>query len=231
MATATPDGITIPDREEVLGQSIPFDRTRWLPLLPDPGWWAPELDECPTIAGRRRVDRRTVFAVASRADTPEGRRHLLTAALAWGTGTKARSVARCAKIFAEADAADRINEHLASALDVLRNKTAVEAYYAFNNDDHIAYLGPAFFTKVLYFAGHERPTGTHRPLVLDRLVAIALQELTGDTWPTSGWKTPWYNRYLTVAHELAQRADVLPDQIEAALFARGKELSKRRPTP
>lgn len=231
MVTTALGDIPVPDRHEVLGQSIPFDRARWLPLLPDPGWWAPDLDDCPTIAGRQRVDRRTIFAVAHRADTSEGRRHLLTATLAWGAGTKARSVTRCAKIFAGSDAAGRIDKRLASALEILRSRTAVEAYYALNNDDHIPCLGPAFFTKVLYFAGHERATGPHRPLILDRLVALALREHTGDAWPTSGWRTPWYDRYVTVAHELADRAGVLPDQIEAALFARGKELSRRRPSP
>ncbi|WP_234538374.1 hypothetical protein [Streptomyces shenzhenensis] len=220
-----PPGIPVPSRDEVLGQAIPFDRARWLTRLPSVDWWPPELDDCPTVAGRRRVDRNTVFAVARRSDTVEGRRHLLTAALVWGTGTKARSVARRADIFAAASAED-IDARLQAALGTLREEGPVAAYYAFNNDQRIKYLGPAFFTKVLYFAAHEPGAAAWRPLILDRFVALALRaEDTGEKWRTSGWTTPCYGRYLSFAYERAQRAGVLPDQIEAALFAHGKQLA------
>ncbi|MBO0518305.1 8-oxoguanine DNA glycosylase OGG fold protein, partial [Streptomyces beijiangensis] len=72
------------------------------------------------------------------------------------------------------------------------------------------------------------PTGAWRPLILDRFVALALRAAgTGDKWPTSGWKTPCYGRYLSLVHEHARREGVLPDQIEAALFAHGKQLVRR----
>ncbi|MFF4018888.1 hypothetical protein [Streptomyces sp. NPDC001843] len=219
----------VPDRGEVLGQAIPFDRARWLPLLPSADWWPPELDDCPTVAGRPRVDRKTVFEVARRWDTVEGRRHLLIAALVWGTGTKARSVARRADIFTAASARD-IDARLEAGLGALREEGPVAAYYAFNNDQHIKFLGQAFFTKVIYFTGHEQCAWAWRPLILDRFVALALRAAdTGDRWPTSGWKTPWYRRYLFLAHEHAQRAGVLPDQVEAALFVRGKRRDEIRP--
>lgn len=56
-----PADAEIPDRDDVLGQAIPFDRDRWLRLLPGPVWWPAELDECPKVAGRPRVDRSTVL--------------------------------------------------------------------------------------------------------------------------------------------------------------------------
>ncbi|MFE5401576.1 hypothetical protein ACFQ9Z_09245 [Streptomyces sp. NPDC056580] len=224
-AESIPPGFSVPGRDGVLSQAIPFDRARWLTHLPSSDWWPPELDACPAVADRRRVDRNTVFAVARRSDTVEGRRHLLTAALVWGTGTKARSVARRAHIFAAASAED-IDARLEAALGTLREEGPVAAYYAFNNDQRIKHLGPAFFTKVLYFAGHERSAAAWRPLILDRFVALALRaEDTGEKWRASGWTTPCYGRYLSFAHERAQRAGVLPDQIEAALFARGKQLA------
>ncbi|AWT46700.1 hypothetical protein DMT42_33380 [Streptomyces actuosus] len=220
-----PTGTPVPDRGEVLVQAIPFDRARWLPLLPCVDWWPPELDDCPTVAGRRRVDRKTVFGVARRSDTVVGRRHLLTAALVWGTGTKARSVIRRAAVFAANSAGD-IDARLEAALGTLAEQGPVAAYYAFNNDQHIKHLGPAFFTKVLYFAGPEQSEGALRPLILDRFVALALRAAdTGEMWPTSGWTTPWYRRYLLLTHEHALKVGVAPDQIEAALFARGKQLA------
>ncbi|MEU2281044.1 hypothetical protein ABZ614_03555 [Streptomyces sp. NPDC013178] len=219
-----PARTTFQDRDEVLGQAIPFDRARWLPLLPGPDWWPAELDDCPAAAGRPRVDRRTVFSIARRSDTTEGRRHLLTAALVWGTGTQARSVARRARVFAENSAGD-IDARLAAALGVLREEGAVAAYYAFNNDSRIKFLGPAFFTKVLYFAGHEQCVGAWRPLILDRYVALALRAAdTGEKWRTGGWTTPRYGRYLSLVHDHARRVGVLPDQVEAALFAFGRRL-------
>lgn len=165
-----PAGSTVPGRDEVLGQAIPFDRARWLSLLPNSGWWPGELDACPIVGGRRRVDRSTVFDIARRADTVEGRRHLLTASLVWGSGTKARSVARHSRIFASSSVAE-IDAHLAASLEVLRREGAVRAYFTFNNDERIKFLGPAFFTKVLHFAGHDRPVEPWRPLILDSVVA------------------------------------------------------------
>ena len=136
-----PTGTSVPDRGEVLGQAIPFDRARSTPLLPSADWWPPRgLDDCPTVAGRRRVDRNTVFGVARRSDTVEGRRHLLIAALVWGTGTRARSVTRRADIVAAASAGD-IDARLEAGLGTLREEGPVAAYYAFNNDQHIKYLG------------------------------------------------------------------------------------------
>ncbi|MFJ7147601.1 hypothetical protein ACIQVT_05270 [Streptomyces sp. NPDC100445] len=222
MQTGTP----VPDRAEVLGRAIPFDRTRWLSVLPGGDWWPDELDDCPTVGGRPRVDRETVFGIARRADTPQGRRHLLTAALVWGTGTKAQSVARRARIFTSPRSQD-IEAHLASALGLLRREGAEAAYSAFRETRRIKFLGPAFFTKVLYFAGHEQcdPVVAPRPLILDRYVALALRaEAPDEKWRLGGWTTQRYLRYLTFAHDQAQRVGVRPDQIEAALFARGGQL-------
>ncbi|MEU2261358.1 hypothetical protein ABZ557_13975 [Streptomyces sp. NPDC019645] len=215
----------IPSREDVLGQAIPFDPDRWLPLLPAANWWPEELDACERIGRWPRVDRRTVFEIARRSDIAEGRRHLLVAALVWGTGTKAQSVTRRARIFAESPERD-IEACLATVLDVLRDEGAVAAYSAFRNGQRIQFLGPAFFTKVLYFAGYESPAGVHRPLILDSVVSRALRSTSADgiTWPGHGWTTEKYAQYLSVVHEHAEAADTLPDQVEAALFSFGKLL-------
>ncbi|MFG2257373.1 8-oxoguanine DNA glycosylase OGG fold protein [Streptomyces mirabilis] len=220
-----PAGSIVPGRDDVLGQAIPFDRARWLSLLPDSGWWPGELDACPIVGGRPRVDRGTVFGISRRADTVEGRRHLLTACLVWGSGTKARSVARHSRIFTSSSVPD-LDAHLSAALGVLRREGAVRAYFAFNNAERIKFLGPAFFTKVLYFAGHGHPVGAWRPLMLDGVVARSLRASDSEVkWPRGGWTTPQYSRYLSLAHDLAGETGVLPDQVEAALFALGRHLS------
>ncbi|WP_327430490.1 8-oxoguanine DNA glycosylase OGG fold protein [Streptomyces sp. NBC_01236] len=220
------DDIDLPDRDTVLGQTVPFDPARWLPLLPDATWWPTALDECPHVGRWPRVDRRTVFRIASQADTSEGRRHLLVAALVWGTGTKAQSVNRRARIFQPSSLAD-IDTRLGAALDVLRERGAADAYWAFNNDRHVPHLGAAFFTKVLYFAGHDSATVRHRPVILDSVVSRVLKA-TGAvdaSWPGNGWTTDQYRLYVEGVHEYAQARGVLPDQVEAALFDHGKQLA------
>ncbi|MER6259061.1 hypothetical protein ABT203_05590 [Streptomyces sp900105245] len=216
-----PHDLDLPDHDTVLGQAFPFDRARWIPVLPDATWWPAELDSCPLVGKWPRVDRRTVFSIARKADTVEGRRNLLVAALVWGTGTKARSVDRRAQIFLRSSDAD-----IDAALEALRERGATEAYWALNNDQHIPYLGAAFFTKVLYFAGHESPAGPYRPVILDSIVSRALKDLkTVDAaWPENGWTTDQYRQYLEGVHDLAQRRSVSPDQVEAALFFHGKQL-------
>ncbi|MFE0546558.1 hypothetical protein [Streptomyces sp. NPDC058891] len=221
-----PHDLDLPDRDTVLAQTASFDRARWIPELPDAAWWPPTvLDTCPLVGKWPRVDRRTVFSSARTADTVEGRRHLFVAALVWGTGTKARSVDRRAQIFRHSPGTD-IDARLDVALKTLRERGATEAYWALNNDQHIPYLGAAFFTKVLYFAGHESPTGPYRPLILDSVVSQALKDLkaVGADWPENGWTTDQYRQYLEGVHHLAQRRGVLPDQVEAALFFHGKQL-------
>ncbi|MGY0464483.1 8-oxoguanine DNA glycosylase OGG fold protein [Kitasatospora sp. cg17-2] len=225
-AKVLPDDFPVPGLDAVLGQAIPFDRDRWIPLLPDAAWWPAELDECPRVGRWPRVDRRTVFSIAGRAATAETDRHLLVAALVWGTGTKVREVRRRGRIFAHTSAAE-LDARLGAALTALREKGAAEAYWAFNNDHRIPHLGPAFFTKVLYFAGDDAVPGPHRPLILDRVASTGLKELgiVDQGWPVSGWRTDQYRQYLGAVHSLARQRGVRPDQIEAALFRHGKQAS------
>ncbi|MFH9863028.1 hypothetical protein [Streptomyces sp. NPDC017202] len=225
-----PADLLVPPRDEVLGLAIPFDRKRWLSHLPDATWWPAELDGCPCVGRWPRVDRRTVLGMADGVGTVEGRRHLLIAALVWGTGTKARSVNRRGHIFAHTSAT-HIDARLATVLTVLRERGAVAAYRACRNDQRIPYLGPAFFTKFLYFAGHEDPVGPFRPLILDGVVSRALKDrkAVAENWPLNGWTTEQYARYLDVVHEQAASAGVMPDAVEAAWFARGKRLPRSGP--
>ncbi|MFH8386861.1 hypothetical protein ACH4E7_39105 [Kitasatospora sp. NPDC018058] len=223
--TVLPSDADLPDRDAVLGQAIPFDRARWIPLLPDSTWWPGALDECPKAGRWPWVDRRTVLGIAARADTAEGRRHLLVAALVWGTGTKAQSVIRRARIF-EHTTAEEIDARLDAALGVLQEMGAVEAYRAFNNDQRIPHLGAAFFTKVLCFAGGDSVKGPYRPIILDRVVSRALKDhgAVAPNWPDNGWTTDQYRQYLAAVHAYAHSRGVFPDQIEAALFSKGKLL-------
>jgi hypothetical protein len=63
-----------------------------------------------------------------------------------------------------------------------------------NGKSRIAHLGPAFFTKYLYFAGG--PSPENPCLILDRVVANALAARGWTSLKTSAWPTATYSRYL-----------------------------------
>lgn len=208
---------------------IPFDPDRWKSRLQAPGLWPEPLDDCPRSGRWPQVTRADVKAIGEGADDSEGAARLYVAAAVWGTGTKAQGVARRCRPFTE-NPPGAVGERLADAIGTLRNKGAVEAYDALRyGPGRIKQLGPAFFTKVLYFAGHPgaMPDVWPRPLILDRFVVDALNLTRGTTWRTAGWSTEQYATYLDLAHDWAAvwGEGVEPEVVEAALFDCG--LSQR----
>jgi hypothetical protein len=92
------------------------------------------------------------------------------------------------------------------------------------NRTAIPELGPAFFTKYLYFAGGG--AASHPCCILDENVALALHQACGwQSLPTKNWLATAYERYAAllarwvIEHRLA-RVDV----IERWLFEEGKRL-------
>jgi hypothetical protein len=87
-------------------------------------------------------------------------------------------------------------------------------------------LGPAFFTKVLYFAGWDKAAGDHRPLIPDRCVVLALNEQAGLGWRSGGnWSSAQYAEYLALADQWADAWGTAPDVVEKVLFKRGQEIA------
>jgi hypothetical protein len=206
-------------RDAVLKQAISFDPARWRGRLPDPAHWPAELDSC-VVGGNARwpkVDRKMVFDICRTAREPAEVTRAFVAACVWGAGTGARSVHRCVKVFENSPEA--VGERLAEALAVQRDHGPVEAYAALRGRLRVRWLGPAFFTKLLYFAGYDSAT-TLRPLILDRFVAVG----TGLDWRHDGWSSEQYGRYLRYAHHWAETAETgtSPDAVEFALFKAGK---------
>jgi hypothetical protein len=50
----------------------------------------------------------------------------------------------------------------------------------------VLHLGPAFGTKLFYFPAYDQHGGELPPLILDSVVATALNLLRGTTWETQG---------------------------------------------
>ncbi|MEU5077780.1 MULTISPECIES: 8-oxoguanine DNA glycosylase OGG fold protein [Streptomyces] len=147
--------------------------------------------------------------------------------LAWGSGMRLRLNRQ--RIRAVADNPSSAVAALRQALQAAREDPA-HAYEALRpgGRNAIAYLGPAFSTKVLYFAGSGALD--HPCVILDSQVAATLRDICKwDSLGEDGWPTSTYVRYCALldrwAHEesrqLGRRIGI--DEIERWLF-------KPRPT-
>lgn len=181
----------------------------------------PAVLELPAILNRPEpklsVSRDNLFTLGESIETEDDAVRFYVAVCAWGAGSSAQQVDRCLRPLGEIDAPQR----LLTGLRLAKTETADEGYRAFNNynRNRIKFLGPAFFTKLLYFAaGSPKETDTRHPLILDMKVARSLG------WKkTSGWSTDEYTHYLDVVEELQRRwcPELPTDVIEYTLFYGG----------
>jgi hypothetical protein len=154
--------------------------------------------------------------------------------LAWGTGQSQRG--NVTRIQSFVDASDRVRNValLKDAAAFARNGDAAAAYRTLirRGGGQIRGLGPAFFTKFLYFAS-EGTNGT-RCLILDARVAGSLRRAGWLSLPwseRSGFNYNWYTATYASYCELVGRwaaeetarlnGKVWPDEIERALFDSG----------
>jgi hypothetical protein len=167
---------------------------------------------------RKHINREGIFAISSApVSSDEDVLNLYVAMGAWGTGTKAQRVVRAVKPLHEQGAVAA----LARSLDAARSGQPVEAYrrLKITGEDRIKHLGPAFFTKWLYFSAYDStgPRNGPAPLILDARVANALG------WKRQGWTSSDYGRYLDMATEIQDTwcPEKPTHVIEYALFKLG----------
>jgi len=155
-------------------------------------------------------------------------------------------------ILASGDARQpQVDVRLENAVNALRASGPEAAYARLRTGrDRLPGLGPAFFTKFLYFA--DRATGATagapdglRPLILDRRLALVMRreaaligaelgvkrKLARWVWSDGGWTAHRYGVYLAWMHAASrQLAEAVPgwpvegggaDLLELALFQRG----------
>ena len=140
-----------------------------------PQWWNQHLTHhslSDTLLGAT-LTRADLFGLAAGAHrSPDGALTLLWNALAWGSGTRNRNnKRRIASIAANRDEHGPLLQQAAQ----LSATDPVHAYELLRprRQNTIGSLGPAFFTKYLYFAGGGDP---HHPCcILDNLVARSLR--------------------------------------------------------
>ena len=201
--------------DTVWGQTEIFYRERWTKRWPEglPLPWFLERKE-PALS----VSRQRLFELGESVETEEDAVSFYVAVCSWGSGTGALQTSRSVRPLHEPGAPGKLLEGLRFA----STGSAVEGYAMFDRSGpaKINWLGPAFFTKLLYFAAG-RPTAadTRHPLILDRRVAAALR------WSRdNGWSPAEYSGYLDLVEALHERwrPDLPTDVIEYTLFRAGR---------
>ncbi|GAB2494838.1 hypothetical protein GCM10027030_30290 [Luteococcus sediminum] len=207
-----------------------------------PEWWTRELhrqglgQSVGTFehGAEQRLTRANLFRLGTSAAMPNASDdavlEFLWHVLAWGTGPSQRGNRRRIAAFATPEASAKNLPLLRSALNFAATGDSHSAYSSLirRGGGVIPCLGPAFFTKVLYFAS-ETTTGT-RCLILDARVAANLYSAGWKTLPHRGgnfsynWFTTTYVDYCELlarwAEEVSQElgTTVWPDEIERTLF-------------
>lgn len=149
-------------------------------------------------SGRATITRADLFRQSAAArETKEGAQRLLWHSLAWGSGLKVRKNLQRMETFSHLPGG---GEALVEAA-VLAGANPLDAYERLRprGVNLVTHLGPAFFTKFLYFAGGREPE--NQSLILDSVVAQALKRRGWSSLRSAGWPAPTYGRYL----ELVER--------------------------
>lgn len=210
----------LPSEHDVRSQGIRFYPRHWLSK-----WDEASMPQLPRILdgegldtrGRKRLIREDLFHLGRGIQTPADAVEFYVAVCSWGVGAKARDVHRRMAALKHPEAAERL---LGGFREVQGpDGSALAGYHAFSSSD-VAYLkglGPAFFTKLLYFAAGE-PTVDQdgHPLILDQKVAKAIG------WPAkTWWSAQEYQDYLELVDHVRRLLVPVPraDCIEFALFS------------
>ncbi|MGA5166635.1 MULTISPECIES: hypothetical protein [Streptomyces] len=213
--------------------AVAYVPVHWSGVEPWPDGFAARTD------GRiATVDRAQARTAVQRAAARGEWEKALVASYVWGQGRTGYGPHRLAEILAGpgvADAVAHADRHLGEA-------GAVAAYQALRGT--VKGLGPAFFTKLLYFLDRRphTPGGAPRALILDQRVARVLRvhaarvgresgvpdaaDVAAWIWSDTGWTSHRYAvylRFMTAAADRAARAGTgrpwsRPDLLELALF-------------
>ncbi|MFD7409539.1 hypothetical protein ACFV7R_44605 [Streptomyces sp. NPDC059866] len=215
---------------EIGAHAVGYVPAAWAGIEPWPALLADR-----TGGGRAAVSRAQVMAVARAGAVSSSWRETLVASYVWGQGGNGYGPHRLGQILH----GPSVQTQLARAVAMLADEGAVAAYRSLRGA--IPGLGPAFFTKFLYFAGAARlELPGPRPLILDQRIARVVRAyairvgqkaglaepagLAGWLWSDGGWTAHRYDIYLGWMHaatgQLAATTHwpFAPDLLELALF-------------
>jgi hypothetical protein len=171
------------------------------------------------------LTRTDIFQIT--APDPEiRRRRIVIASFMWGYGTGGLRYEHTRDDIASFLADPQLDDRLRQMEDRLAHR---EVRAAYDDLSGIHGIGPAFFTKLLYFVGRGLDGGWEYPLILDTKVAESLALLTGygsmvttDHWPKPDSDS--YVRYVRSMHNWARRLGTQADVIEFYLWQQPRGL-------
>ena len=220
----------------ILNHGFRVDPSAWNSEVPDASnSWPASLDSLPhpkdgqkILTQQRRITRQDVFSLAESSTNSV---QSFVAVSVWGCGMRVLSRRRCLKALGGKGAVSvekAFALNLDQAIDISRNYCPIDAYRALHGKGtgegalRIHGLGPAYGTKVLYFASYNLTESELKPLILDSFVSKAINVLCGTTWPEGDFSAAIYRQYLEIAHEWASDWGTQADVIERILFAVGQ---------
>jgi hypothetical protein len=201
--------------EDIRSHAIRFDPEQWQP-------YASALPE--HVLQAKRISRGDVFELAGKADSTDGNWHLFLASYIWGQGTNGYGKARLERIVRQTPPA-QLSVVVDEARGRLTTRGPLGAYAYLRGTGGactVPHWGPAFFTKLLYFADTGSAPGS--ALILDNLAATAVGEISGlrhfvnKRGGSVRWTEYRYGVYLAWMNLAAAELDVAPDLLEYALF-------------
>ncbi|MFZ2510037.1 MAG: hypothetical protein WAW85_02955 [Gordonia sp. (in: high G+C Gram-positive bacteria)] len=185
------------------------------------GWWAKHGITIAPI----ELNRNSLFSIATRyreANEPDWV-SFLWHVLAWGAMGDFRNIPR---IVGSVDSAERhaeLNALLAGASEASFAGNCASAYRMFYGK--IPRLGPAFFSKFLYFTS-DRNSVNPSPLILDSRVSSALFTLIGSNYSRQDSDT--YGKFCSDLHRWSNDFDTPADVIEFRLYQFGQLIDSSR---
>jgi hypothetical protein len=211
--------------EDVRVHDVPFHPGQW-------GLYATALPQQALDSGR--ISRGDAVAVAARPADADANWQLFCTSFVFGYGTYGVGPARLERILARTQSADLCAE-IAEARRRLKECGPLSAYDYLRGHDmrgRIPHWGPAFFTKLLYFA--DTPGEAGSALILDNQTAWMVTQITGmehlvDQRNRSGrWTAYRYGVYLAWMTMVSEQLQVRPDFLEYALFLEARRRRRRR---
>ncbi|OMC14941.1 hypothetical protein [Mycobacterium sp. SP-6446] len=169
------------------------------------------------------LGRQDLFNMASRARESDDLVPLLWHVLAWGAMGDLRNAPTVVRSAEDSVGRSRLNDILAAAAAASYRGDIQAAYRAIHRK--IKRLGPAFFSKFLYFTG-DRDSAYPRCMILDSRVAEAVITLTGNDFLDQ--KPSVYSQFCGNIRRWADRYGEEPDLIEFKLYKFGQLIGSRR---
>lgn len=194
------------DRGRPAQPGIEWDRKQWIDAFPE---HRDLLESLPDALDRLSV---ATHARDASAGNLEARRAFVVV-MTWGFGLVGYGPWRTRRIL---DGTQDSAARLCATAQALRTSGPLAAYAELAGQSRLAWLGPAFGTKYLYFCSptNQLPVA----LILDRLVADWLQTNTGVDLDPVPWSPATYGHYLMLIENWATRLGVPADALECCIF-------------